>query len=612
MVVLLSVLVSAEANQESTQQFNKIYLNPFYRVSLAVNTNVTYNVTVNPPDKISSVVNAMLAFNIQVNGQTQTLTAWVNGRSCNNPTYSIATAFSTTGQLQAYFDCSNVITTAGVYNVTLKSAVATGAVSGWLDLTYMNSPRGGVNVHGTEYIGGDVGKLFLQFLDANNNAVSNSECFVSLWYPNDTLMINNSLMSKLQNASDGIYYKNFNVPYVTGVYPASARCYRPLTFYNMILYNYAYENWETNTWTSTNQGWATCPLGDADCQSGWDREDTVPLSFIITNASAKGPCYAGLYCALITGSYGFIERGVNFPEGTAFINVTYYWKYSGWQTNEHFDFYVFDGNWHLIDAHDKNDGAANTWIKDNYLLDTSEFELDGGTILIGWYATKDSPSTSDEYYLDNISIHVIAANITFDPNSLEYQVLRGAGEVHVSNMYSQLNASIGGIQASVGTNLSNDVASAVWNYTNRSAMTDTLFVGGTEYVPLAPGKIAARVISNGNPVASAVCTVNIAYPNMTLFINSGNMTEYVSIGNGVYVYNFTAPNVTGVYPYAVDCTKGGSKYYLLDTFHVENTATTSNIASSVWNYTGTISSNILTQIAQAISDFYGAVLQMVS
>jgi hypothetical protein len=594
LVFILSAFVSAEASQESTQQFNKLYLNPFYRVSLAVNTNVTYNVTVNPPDKISSVVNAMLAFNIQVNGQTQTLTAWVNGQSCNNPTYSIATAFSTTGQLQAYFDCSNVITKAGVYNVTLKSAVATGAVSGWLDLTYMNNPRGGVKVHGTEYVPGDVGKLFLQFLDADNNAVNNSECFVSLWYPNKTIMLNNSLMSKLQNASEGIYYYNFNVPNVTGVYPASAKCYRPLTFYNMVLYGYASDGFESNTWTG-GTGWAECPLGDPDCQNGWDREDTVPLSTIVLNSSSSGPCYAGLYCAKMTGSYGYIERGVSFPAGTKSINITYYYKFKGFQTNEHFDFYVFDGNWHLIDEHGLASNSNNVWKKDSYLLTTDEFELDGGTVMVGWYATADTPSTSDEFYLDNISINVIAANISLS-NETAYQILRGSGEVHVSNFYNELFA----------TGISN--ISQLWNSSSRS-LTEfgQSWVGGTEYdVNDTNGKIMTRILDpGGNLVEDATCVVSIWYPNQTLYANASNMTQFAT-KSGNYYYDFIVPSVEGVYPYSVDCTKVSKKYYVANAFHVRD------IKKEVWSYTGTVSSNILTQIAQAISDFYGAVMRALS
>ena len=109
---------------------------------------------------------------------------------------------------------------------------------------------------------------------------------------------------------------------------------------------YTYDGFESNTWTG-GTGWSTCPLGDPDCQNGWDYETT--LSSIVTNATAgTGGCYRGNYCAKYTGSYGFIERG--FPEtlleGTKAFNITYAVKFSGFQTGETIEVYIFDGNWH--------------------------------------------------------------------------------------------------------------------------------------------------------------------------------------------------------------------------------------------------------------------------
>lgn len=226
LLLLSSSLVLAAENQFPTQQFNKIYLSPFYRVSLALNTNYTYNVSVTPPDKISKVVNAIVSFNVQVNGQTQTFTLWVNGKSCNNPIYSIATAFSTTGQLQAYFDCSNVINQSGTYTVTLNSAANTGAISGWLDLTYMNKPLGSTTVFGTEYVEGDDATIFLLLKDSYGIPIENATCSVDIYYPNIANLvhpewINNGLMLYKE---EGIYYYDFTVPLTTGLYMVSATC----------------------------------------------------------------------------------------------------------------------------------------------------------------------------------------------------------------------------------------------------------------------------------------------------------------------------------------------------------------------------------------------------
>lgn len=211
---------------QPTQQYNKIYLNPFYLNSMAVNTNYTYTVDINPPDKVSSIVNAIISFNGQINGQTQTFTLWVNGKACNNPTYSVATAFSTTGNVQFSFDCSNTITKSGKYNVTMKSAVATGAMNGWVDLTYMNNPQGTSTIFGTEYYEGDDATIFLLLKDANGIPISNGTCSIDIYYPN---IANLSHPEWLDNAAmlykeEGLYYYDFTVPLTTGLYMVNAQC----------------------------------------------------------------------------------------------------------------------------------------------------------------------------------------------------------------------------------------------------------------------------------------------------------------------------------------------------------------------------------------------------
>ena len=457
-MILLIIAFALPVMSDSTQSTNKIFLDPFYRASTTANTNYTDSLSLHPPDKISTVKSAIINFDVWMT-PTVNFNAYTNGIACKNPTYTISTTYSGAGRAIATFDCSNIITQEGDYIITLRADKNTGAVTSWIDITYMNNPAGKVLLHGTEYIAGDVGKMFLQFLDANNNAVNNSECFLQVWYPNDTIVsgLNYTLMSHLNNLEEGIYYKNFNVPNVTGVYPASAKCYRPLTFYNIVLQNAVTENFETGTWTG-GTGWSTCPVGNISCQNGWDVEDTAPLSTIVTNATAgTGGCYNGTYCAKFTGSYGFIERGVSFPDGIHSINFTYWTKFSGFQTNENYEFYIFDGNWHLLETIGANPAGGsysnNVWYKHSLYLNESSFELAGPT-LFGWY-TKSMPSTGDAAYIDDISILEVYPNISIS-NQTEYQILRGSGEIHVSNLYPSLSGQIG------------NISSSVWNYPVRN------------------------------------------------------------------------------------------------------------------------------------------------
>ena len=599
LLVMLIGIANVNAVQP-TQQYNKIFLSPFYNPSMSINTNTTYSVNVNPPDKISSVISAIISFDVYIT-PTVTFTLWVNNQSCNNPNYVVSTTFAGSGQSRITFDCSNIINKAGTYSVIIRPTQAnTGAISGWLDLTYMNNPSGNVLLHGTEYITGDVGKMFLQFLDADNQPVNFSECFLSVWFPNDTIFFNNSLMSKLENAVDGIYYKNLNIPNVTGVYPASAKCYRPVNFANRKIPNYAFDSFESNTWTG-GTGWNICPVNSTNCQNGWDVEDTVPLATIVSTATAN-PCGAGSFCAKLTGIYGFIERGLSaFPDGVSVVNITYMFRFKGFQTNEHMDFFLFDGNWHLVDqignAVQYGGYTNNIWYNKTYTLSSSNYEMEQW--LIGWYATSQTPSTSDEFWVDNINISLVGANISLS-NITDYQILRGSGEIHVSNLFNQLNASFSSISPF-----------EIWNYSNRTLTTGSGVVGGTEYSTTEKtGRIVARILDGGgNPVVSAVCNLSIFYPtNVSVYLNDlmlggGNITGG---GQGIYYYDFNQSGYVGVHTYAIECIKGGQKFFLLGTYHVfGNNLTT--IAESVWNYSGSISTNILTQFVNSIWNYTGTI-----
>jgi len=222
-LTILLLAVSFVSAVQPSQQFNKIFLQPFYRASMSSATNYTYTLPVSAPDGISGVVNAIITFNGQINGQTQTFTLFVNGKACNNPTYSVATAFSTTGNVQFSFDCSNVITQAGTYNLNFISAVNTGAMNGWLDLTYMNNPKGLLTIHGTEYVIGQTAKLWLQLLNSSGNYINNGVCYLDIYTPSNNDYILHATMNNMNK--NGVYYYDLPAPLIEGVYPALATCY---------------------------------------------------------------------------------------------------------------------------------------------------------------------------------------------------------------------------------------------------------------------------------------------------------------------------------------------------------------------------------------------------
>ena len=258
------------------QSFNQIYLTPFYRTSLSSGTNYTYTLQVNPPDGISNVISAIIDWNAQINGQTQTFTLWVNGQSCNTPSYSVATAYSTTGNIQFAFDCSNIINKAGNYTITLKSAVNTGAMTGWLELTYMNNPTGSLQLSGTEYISGQTGKIFAQLLNSNYLPINNASCLLNMYYPNETILYNNVSMTAVGN--DGLYYYDFLAPNTEGLYMLSVSCVTPSLTSNIT-------NTTTQTETFENQNFCS--------GTGWT-DNWIPTATRIYSALIDEPLTDGV------------------------------------------------------------------------------------------------------------------------------------------------------------------------------------------------------------------------------------------------------------------------------------------------------------------------------
>jgi len=161
----------------------------------------------------------------------------------------------------------------------------------------------------------------------------------------------------------------------------------------------------------------------------------------------------------------------------------------------------------------------------------------------------------------------------------------------------------------------------IWNITNRTltAAQDN-YIGETEYnLQEGVGKIVVRMTDvTGDPVINGTCTARIIYPNNTIYINNTPMTEVASVGGiyeGLYFVDFNLSNVTGIYPYVVDCNKGGKDYFLMNTFHVKDIATevwtadnrtltnATNIAGDIWSQNVTIHPNILLQIVDNVWNY---------
>ena len=90
---------------------------------------------------------------------------------------------------------------------------------------------------GTDYLPSDEGKL-QAYLKVGEYPLENAVCYVSVLYPDMNYFIQNQLMFDVGKPFfEGLYYHDFIVPNVTGVYPVNAYC-----FYDAnVIHNYVSE-----------------------------------------------------------------------------------------------------------------------------------------------------------------------------------------------------------------------------------------------------------------------------------------------------------------------------------------------------------------------------------
>jgi len=504
MIVFTCLLLFTTSSAYAINTINKININPSDSLQ-GGNVDICADITSNGNPTVNAIIN-------KPSGQSVNVPLFPSTNKCyqslNGTEYYAS--FTDTNQIGNYsgkiesvkggeYDYKNVSFKTTPISVLIDYVQRVAEVDNVKQVEKINQSK--LSVFGTEYIGGDNGKMFLQYLDSSYNAIEDSECFLTVWYPNNTYMYNHTLMSYLH---DGIYYKNFLVPNVDGVYPASAECFRPIQFNNIIYYSAIRDNFETGNWIG-GYNWSECPFGDPNCQNGWDYDPT--LTSIVNNATALG-CYEGNYCAQLKGSYGFFERGFPeiFIEGTVAYNITFWFKFTGFQNTETAEVYLFDGNWHLIKSISLSGNYTNgVWYKINYFVTESEYNLE--TIMLGFYAYA-MPSSNDILYVDNVTIDVVGTNITLS-NDTEYQILRGAGEIHVSKSYNNI------VDYFNNTNsIIDNIPQRVWNYTTRNL---TYYQDVTNYT-----------------LIQELTNITFQLNNLESLILSVNNTLYYKVDNDTY------------------------------------------------------------------------------
>jgi len=269
-----------------------------------------------------------------------------------------------------------------------------------------------IKVFGTEYIPNDEGRVFLQLLDQDYQPIDNGVCLLDLYYPDRTIWFREAPML-YQEGSKGIYYFDFIVPNITGVYMVTVECLYvmnkqiDLADSFALQYGTVVDGDYTDTWYE-------------DGHYHWVREDWVSgyrLSFY----------------------YEFD----NITEPENYNGMAIVWKGNWDQRNEYVEMYIYDwcnDAWFNL----PNRISYYTSMVSNYVSnDTIPFDCivqggSGGSLRVGF---QDSAGDWSRSNLRTDLLEIQAMHTVYG----QLNCIRGGGEVHVSKLYQMVNVSIGNL-----------------------------------------------------------------------------------------------------------------------------------------------------------------------
>jgi len=287
-----------------------------------------------------------------------------------------------------------------------------------------------ISVFGTEYVAGDNAKVFLQFLDDYKQPVNDSTCFLDVFYPNASIWFDDLIMSY---ADDGLYYRNIFLDeeiVADGVYMVSAKCYQPLsvTYFDELI---ATEDFESGD-IYGGSGWAS-PF--------WEME----LAEIVSADGQGNGCYNSSFCLRATGSYGYADRGFRADLNAKSLTIDFKIHVDGFQNDEVANFWIFDGEWVNVKEWNLLNTPMDTWLNYSVVLSSDDYHFGN---MIWDIDMTGSPSANDEVYIDDIVITQQLPNVTIG-NETGYQILRGAGEIHISKLGGNIISSVNSSNADV-------------------------------------------------------------------------------------------------------------------------------------------------------------------
>jgi len=576
---------------EPTQQFNNIKMTPYYFSSLPANTNQTMWININPPDNISSMISVLFHFKAFTSGQTTNYTLYVNDKLCG--VFTISTTFANSGQNEIAFDCTNLISGIGNYTIKLKSNVNAGSFFGWVDLVYVNKPlycgnvtggtidsvskidEGKMSVHGTEYIAGDNGKVWLSLVSANDEWVDDATCVMNIFNPDSSYLYKDLYMISLGH--HGVYYYDFIVPITTGVYPCVVVCY-----------------YSTNTQIElANSGWIAT---GTNVQNDYTKTQVLDTTYWKINEALSG------------GNYR-IDYGINITDvatpNVLLLNVAVGWN-GRWNGTENLVMSLYNyssSSWFNLPNEITNTGVDLTFTNTLEITNATESGILSDSNMRFRITDKNNTDASMSQVWNNyIDIKLIKLT-----QPTHYYLIRGSTELHVGSGNISYVGNVSHVDTVGDANIS---------------FYELKYAGGTEYLSGTEGQIAYQflrtIAGNPNPINDGNCNSTIWFPNNTIFLGNQSIT-FLTGSSGLYYNNFSVPTTNGVYKTQAICNKGGIFTYGASTFHVEDTLynnqqtiysflqTMNTTMVSGHNYISSLVQNVSTQITDSWTTFWNSV-----
>jgi hypothetical protein len=429
---------------------------------------------------------------------------------------------------------------------------------------------------GTEYNAGDNGTVFLQLLNNSGFPVNNGYCYLTIYYPNKTIMLNNTFMTYQLN-SDGIYYYDLIIPQQLGVYILSAKC----DYYINLTYNTpSADTFISNSSNNTNYGnltYMTTGKGSGTAYYSYTQFDT-------TNISSDGLVDAELYLYTSLGL-------VNTPNVTI-QHVTSVWNETNvtWNTKPTNNNIIYDGR--VISS-----SGWYRWNITNLMMNWLNGNITNYGMLLNisqasWQGSGSLNSTNFQTRESSYKPYLI-----LEYRSVSYiNEIRGSGEIHVinfncSNMINytdsiiSINDTIKNVNSTQNNNFINLNSNMLGNFSNTNNL-----------INLLSGYINSNFTNTNNLINSLDVNMANNFTYLNSVINSmnndinGNITNLYNI---IYSLNGSMLNASDVWNYPNRT--------------IDNVTFVTNVANvtNVQNVTS-LSDNVYDEIALRVIQYFTA------